>query len=93
MYDVAHLNGNAYFIHQYQSIRKIELFNPLERNSYHFNLFIPDMGVFHLCWFVARERVISNHAVLTLMVFKFLLYLSSPNFPSGFAFFVFDVNQ
>ena len=26
-----------------------------------------------------------GHALLTLMVFKFLLYLSSPNFPSDFA--------
>ena len=33
------------------------------------------------------QTVISTlyHAVLTLMVFKLLLCLSSPNFPSGFA--------
>ena len=31
--------------------------------------------------------------MLTLMVFKLVLCLSSPNFPSGFAVFVFDVIQ
>ena len=33
------------------------------------------------------------HAVLTLMVLKLLLCLSSPNFPSRFCCFGFDINQ
>ena len=59
----------------------------------HLSLFRNKFDIFNDTGAQGIESSMAYHAVLTLMVFLLLLCLSSPNFPSRFACFVFDVNQ